>query len=116
MAKTTPVQKKVRIVPLGDRVLVELIETNKSPGGLTLPEKQCSHGIIRAIGLGVPGELVAGDQENTRDSKLNSRGFRINDVVYLPKGANVGEKFPTDEGTMCLLLPSSHIAAIVEET
>lgn len=107
--------KKVNIVPLGDRVLIELAMTDLSEGGIHLPEKQSNHGRIKAIGMGVPGELVAGDEEITNKSKLNSRGFRVGDIVYLPKGANVGEKFPTDDGGMCLLLPSAHIAAIVEE-
>lgn len=114
MAKT--VTKGIGIVPLGDRVVVELIMTAESEGGIILPEKRANCGYVRAIGLGVPGELVAGDEEITAKSKLNARGFRVGDKVYLPRGDSVGEKFPTSEGGVLLVLPSSHIAVIIEES
>lgn len=95
------------IIPLGDRVLVELVSDNKSEGGLHLPTSKVIYAIIRAIGKSVNKDLLYSDSDNAI-----SRGLKVNDKVFLPRGDSVGEKFSSDEANF-LLIPASYIAGIL---
>jgi co-chaperonin GroES (HSP10) len=90
------------IVPMGDRVLLELVLTTKSAGGIDLPEKQIQHAIVRAIGGGVNKE---------------THPLKSGDKVFLPRGGNVGDKIidrETNQATH-LLVPVNHIAAVIND-
>jgi co-chaperonin GroES (HSP10) len=96
-----PIDNDPRIRPLGDRVLVELVTTMKSAGGIDLPEQQVQHGIIRAIGDGV---------------NLTTHPIKVGNRVFLPRGSNVGDKIinrATNKATH-ILLPISHVAAVID--
>ena len=50
------------------------------------------------------------------DGPRNSRGMKVGDKVFLPKGDKVGDKFIGDKGEELLLIPCSYLTAIIEET
>ncbi len=102
--------KKKTIIPLGDKVLVELIEVTKSEGGLDLPEKVVKSGIVKAIGLGVPEIFTA-----EKDKEKATRGIKVGDKVFLPRGATVGDVFLDEENKKLLLVPISYVGAIIED-
>lgn len=91
-----------QIIPLGDRVLVELISESQTAGGLHLPEKQIQTGIIKAIGAGV-------------DLKINP--IKIGDKAYLPRGTNTGDKIIDRETHQVthLVIPIAYISALIKD-
>jgi co-chaperonin GroES (HSP10) len=96
------------VLPLNDRVLVEIFPSNMSPGGVVLPEKQCKSGIVRAIGLGVAKEFVA-----DHDTQRNSRGLKLGDKVYLTRGTDAGAPFE-HKGRNYLMVQVNFIGAIIQ--
>lgn len=93
------------LIPLGDRVLIELILEETSAGGLVLPTKECKSGIIRHIGAGVPETMVGIKNEGRR-------GMVLGDRVFLPRGDKIGDVF-TKDGKTYVLLPVQYISAIL---
>ena len=93
-----------RVIPVGDQILVELIFENKTPGGITLPEKTVQYGILKAIGLGVDSKYLGAENK-----EKNSRGIKVGDKVFLPRGdqgAKMSDKLR--------LMSVSYIGAVVE--
>lgn len=82
---------ELEILPLGERVLVEILEV-ASPGGLVIPTSESNHAIVVAVGPDVDDRVSPGD------------------VVFLPRGDKLGDHIGG-----YLLLPVNHIAAIVRE-
>jgi co-chaperonin GroES (HSP10) len=100
-------QKNLPCLPLGDRILVELITSIKSAGGIDLPEKEVKYGIVKAIGGGVPVFMINSNLDNTKCC-----GLEVDCKVFLPRGGNVGDRFEKD-GKSYLLVSSPYIAAIL---
>jgi co-chaperonin GroES (HSP10) len=97
MAKNMP-----KIIPLGERVLLELSMTSKTEGGLELPEQHLQYAVVHSIGNGVDKIIYP---------------LKEGDKVFLPKGINVGEKIIDRETNKIthLLVSIGHIAAIVRD-
>lgn len=93
--------KKTEFVPMGDRVLVELIMSSETEGGIVLPDKQISSGIIKAIGNGVNKE---------------THPLKVGDKVFLPRGVGSGERIVSAETNQCthLLVPYINIVAVIK--
>ena len=107
--KTKKKEKKRTAIPLGNNVLVELLLTDETEGGIILPREDAHTGVIQAIGGGVDDTYV-GDESGCR-----SRGLSIGDVVYLPKGQKVGELIKSYDGEkVYLVVPPQYIAFIRE--
>ena len=103
---------KKKIVPLNDNVLVKLIIHKTTDGGIVLPSgnEGVKTGYVEAIGRGVPDDFVS---DSVRSVK--SRGVKVGDKIFLPKGDKLGDKFE-DVGEILLLLPYKYIGAIIEES
>lgn len=163
----------MKIIPLGDNVLVELAVKTETKGGILLPNgsEEVQSGVIVAIGMGVPSSFIqipptisgitgtpgvlltvngrpveqtenpnstnpndpgwtcqtqyssdgnvsaSGGMSYTtfnNDAIRNSRGIKIGDKVFLPKGVKGGDVFSND-GKTYLNIKYSYITAIVEE-
>lgn len=104
------------VVPFGNRILVEVKVITKTEAGIELPpgteEGMVSSGHVRAIGCGVDADLLYSD---LKDVSSRSRGLKVGDKVYLPRGTNVGDKFFGEEGKILLVIPPDYITAIIEE-
>jgi co-chaperonin GroES (HSP10) len=112
-------ESKLPILPLGDRILVDLVYEEKSKGGLDLPTKKVNRGRVVAIGHCVPREFVdrsawdleEGDKEVSKHTA--SRGMRVGDIVFLPRGDKAGDKFEVEEeGKKYLLVPVAYVGGI----
>lgn len=88
------------VIPLGDRILVQLISEDTSEGGVVLPVDKVESGYVKAIGAGVD---------------LNSVGnLDIGDMVYLPKGKLVGDVFIINDKEH-LVIGINYISAILNK-
>lgn len=103
---------KIPMIPLGDKVLVELCMTKLSSGGVLLPEAEATSGVIRSIGQGVAKEYVY-DPETPKT--LNSRGFKVGDSVLLPRGKNSGTPVESKDGKKYILVPAGYISGIFQD-
>ena len=105
------VASKKKIIPLNDNVLVKLIVHKITEGGIVLPagNEEIRTGLMEAIGQGVPDDFV---WDRNADK---SRGVKVGDKVFLPKGDKLGDKFE-DGGDILLLIPYKYIGAIIEES
>ena len=104
---------KKKIIPLHDNILIELNVKEATAGGIVLPSgsEDVKTGSIVAIGTGVPKELV--DDGSKQAPCRNSRGLKIGDKVFLPRGDKVGDKFQ-DDGKQYLNTKITNISAIIE--
>jgi len=92
----------MNIVPLHDKVMVRMQKAEETtPGGIVLQNPESNKAVVVGIG---PDVLVK--QKEFTDSHRLQEG----DVVFLPRGTKVGEKFPTNDD-LFLLLPFHAIAA-----
>jgi len=98
-------KEELPLIPLGDKVLIELVLEATSPGGLVLPEKSCKSGIVKAIGAGVHESLLG-------DKVEGSRGMKVGDKIFLPRGDKLGDIFTKNERTY-VLIPAQYITAIL---
>lgn len=105
------------VIPFGNRILVELIVEKETEAGIILPSDDVKAGYVRGIGCGIEMSLL----DNHELSKwgieapnTKIRGLRVGDKVFLPKGANVGDKFDID-GKLHLVIPPDYISAILED-
>ena len=118
MSATADKTKKKTIIPFGNRILVE-IQILTTIGGIELPpgseEGQIRSGYIRAIGCGIDNDLIDSTAVYGKTESPKSRGFKIGDKVYLPRGISVGDKFTEDDGKILLVIPPDYISAIIEE-
>ncbi len=106
-----------KVIPFGNRVLVELIVETTSPEGILLPNEVVHSGYVRDIGCGVEMALLDNRElkkwgVETPETKI--RGLRVGDKVFLPKGSNVGDKFDID-GKLHLVVPPEYVSAILED-
>ena len=101
-----------RIIPFGNRFLVELNIITKTKGGIELPKEEVKSGYIRAIGSGVDKELI---DYGLKDDDGKARGLKVGDKVYLPRGASIGDEFNMGDGKMLLVIPPDYVSAIIEE-
>lgn len=100
------------IIPLGERILVELIAAEDTRGGIVLPEaaKKVDRAIVRAIGLGVPTSIVYDRKRDLQGCEV--RGIQVGDKVTLPRGPAMGEAY-NKNGVMYLLVNYTHISGII---
>ena len=106
MAKATKTKGKVRLQPLGDRVVVERDESEQTTaGGIVLPDS--------AQNAPARGRILAvGNGKLTNDGKRAPLQVKINDRVIFTSYA--GEKFETDDGEL-LLMREDDILAVIED-
>ena len=108
--KSRTKKKKKNIIPVGDNVLLELIISEETEGGIVLPKAETNTAKVLAIGCGVDKNLIADAEDGL------SRGFSIGDTVYLPKGDTLGTVVNSEDGTKrYLVLPPKYIAFIIEK-
>jgi chaperonin GroES len=106
MATATKTKGKVRLQPLGDRVVVERDESEETTaGGIVLPDS--------AQDTPARGRILAvGDGKLTDEGKRTPLQVKINDRVIFSSYA--GEKFETEDGTELLLMREDDILAVIE--
>ena len=109
MAKAKEMNE-IPILPIGNRVLIELIMETETAGGLQLPVKEVKSGIVVAMGTCIFKELVSPDGKINPD--LGSRGIRLQDKVFLPKGKKIGDEFEMGSKKY-LLIPVDYIGGIL---
>ena len=107
MATATKTKGKVRLQPLGDRVVVERDESEQTTaGGIVLPDS--------AQDAPARGRILAvGDGKLTDDGKRAPLQVETNDRVIFSSYA--GEKFETDDGTELLLMREDDVLAVIED-
>jgi chaperonin GroES len=107
MATATKSKGKVRLQPLGDRVVVERDESEETTaGGIVLPDT--------AKDAPARGRILAvGDGKLTDDGKRAPLQLKVNDRVIFSSYA--GEKFETDDGTELLLMREDDVLAVIED-
>ena len=105
MATATKTKSKVKLQPLGDKVVVERDESlDTTTGGIFLPDSakdKPSRGTIIAVGT---GKLL---DDGTRGEMQVKKGDRILFTSYAPEAINLDD----DE---YLLMSESDILAVVE--
>jgi co-chaperonin GroES (HSP10) len=100
-------------IPVGDRVLVEMIISDKSEGGLILPEEVGITGVVMSIGRGVPEWFTKDSDAMWMSTRDMSRGVRVGDTVHLARGMQSGTEFKVN-GKLYLLVASNMIGAIID--
>ena len=107
MATATKTKGKIRLQPLGDRVVVERDESEQTTaGGIVLPDS--------AQNAPARGRILAvGDGKLTNDGKRAPLQVKINDRVIFSSYA--GEKFETDDGAEVLLMREDDVLAVIED-
>jgi chaperonin GroES len=102
--KTKFLEEKMKLKPLGDRVVVKPIEQEEmTAGGIVLPEtakEKPQRGTIAAVGPG-----------NVEDGKRVAMDVKEGDTVLFAKYAGTEIKI---EGEKVLILRESDILAIIE--
>lgn len=92
-----------KIRPLGDRVLVELVEgESKTAGGIYIPDAakdKTQLGTVKAVGTGRVLE----------DGKIRPPAVKIGDVIFFGKYAG------TDAGNEQMIIKEDEILGIIEE-
>lgn len=99
---------KVKIMPLGDRVLVRPIDENegeKTASGIYIPESAKKEGKFKK------GEVVAIGDGWYQDGDLIPLRVHVGDVVFYP--TYVGEEFEMDEKEY-VLIKEDNILAIIK--
>jgi len=109
MAKDKEISE-IPVLPIGNRVLIELIVETETAGGLQLPVKEVKSGIVVAMGTCIFKELVSPDGKI--HPELGSRGLRLRDKVFLPKGRKIGDEFEMGSKKY-LLMPVDYIGGIL---
>jgi co-chaperonin GroES (HSP10) len=90
--------------PIGDKLLLCLDVSMKTAGGIALPGALCDSGEIISLGANVPEEL----------------DLKKGQIVYLPRGDTVGDKFmikhgdPKVEDESFLVIAASYVSCILE--
>jgi chaperonin GroES len=96
----------MNIKPLGERILVEHMETpDKSEGGVIIPDvaqERPNEGIILALGTGV--------YDPTTGERHRNEDFHVGDHVVYSKYA--GSEIKDDSGKLVLLISERDIMAI----
>ena len=106
MATATKTNSKIRLQPLGDRVVIERDESEDvTAGGIVLPDS--------AQDAPARGRVLAvGDGKMTDTGSRTPLEVKINDRVIFSSYA--GEKFETDGGRELLLMREGDILAVIE--
>jgi chaperonin GroES len=106
MATATKTNSKIRLQPLGDRVVIERDESEDvTAGGIVLPDS--------AKDAPARGRVLAvGDGKMTDKGSRTPLEVKINDRVIFSSYA--GEKFETDGGRELLLMREGDILAVIE--
>ncbi len=106
MATATKSKSKVRLQPLGDRVVIERDESEEvTSGGIVLPDS--------AKDTPARGRVLAvGDGKLTDDGSRSPLQVKINDRVIFSSYA--GDKFEIDGGGELLLMREDDILAVIE--
>ena len=106
MATATKSKGKIRLQPLGDRVVVERDESEEiTAGGIVLPDS--------AQNAPARGRILAvGDGKLTNDGTRAPLQLKVNDRVIFSSYA--GDKFETDDGTELLLMREDDVLAVIE--
>ncbi len=106
MATSTKSKSKVRLQPLGDRVVIERDESEEvTSGGIVLPDS--------AQDAPARGRVLAvGDGKLTRDGSRSPLQVEADDRVIFSSYA--GDKFETDGGGELLLMREDDILAVIE--
>lgn len=107
MATATKSKGKIRLQPLGDRVVVERDESEEiTAGGIVLPDS--------AKDAPARGRILAvGDGKLTDDGTRAPLQLKANDRVIFSSYA--GEKFETDDGRELLLMREDDVLAVIED-
>jgi chaperonin GroES len=105
-ATKTKSKEKIRLQPLGDRVVIERDESEDiTAGGIVLPDS--------AQDVPARGRVLAvGDGKLTDSGSRTPLQVKINDRVIFSSYA--GEKFETDGGREVLLMREDDILAVIE--
>ena len=106
MATATKKAKKVKLQPLGERVVVERAESEETTaGGIVLPDSaqdKPARGTVLAVG---PGKLLD-------DGRRGELQVQVGDTVIFSSYA--GETFKVDDQEL-LLMREDDILAVIEE-
>jgi len=84
----------MKIKPLGDRLLVKILKTETTSGGIVLPDKFqmiSSLGEVVATGLGYLSDKKTADEKEIWDSLESKIGDKI--FFFSKAGVTVSEKF-----------------------
>jgi chaperonin GroES len=105
-ATKTKSKGKIRLQPLGDRVVVERDESEEvTAGGIVLPDSAKdapARGRVLAVGNG----------KLTNEGKRTALQVKVDDHVIFSSYA--GEKFETQDGAELLLMREDDILAVIE--
>ena len=106
MSTATKSKSKIRLQPLGDRVVIERDESEDvTSGGIVLPDS--------AQDAPARGRVLAvGDGKLTRDGSRSPLQVQVDDRVIFSSYA--GDKFETDGGGEVLLMREDDILAVIE--
>jgi chaperonin GroES len=95
------------VKPIGDQVLVELIEEAKtSAGGIVLPENSKLNGTCQKVVITELGDFPYPD-----DKRYRKWPFEVGDFALIPSGAGIDVKVGLHN---CALVKCEHILGIVE--